>query len=710
MRANGIAVNETLRGVSFGVEAFDPWRTSWDSVVNFYRSFGIDVSGLSSSDPAKHRIEIPETYFRSGTAPSQRIISFGQVNRPNVIAPNDKRLVAIKRRVLRILAILILHKKTSLRPRKNSKSNYGWRTFATEARALFEVARVALIEGRVGDQGSCPDGPIVFSQLTKSDLLSHAKYQNEIYRVHSSLVIAKQKSLIDDWFNFDLDEWSYENSKKRKSNKKGRSEKPRGQNEFEPFEDYDLGKMLETCSLLSDLTDDLIAIDRHAKGLLLIPTNYRAKELRKFLLSYQGKHLKQGSLPFLWKGKAGKLISQIGEHSSPLSFVRSLMFQVQAAHMQLLNFLMMLRAWETEHLPFDAVRKHRGTGLHIMTAKFAKMAFGTSGDQRDWPLSPLAVRTIERQHALKLALADVVDRPKYLFSNDELANDFRYSRFWNYIRDPKGRRLIKEQSIVPTRYRASACRLVVLAEFGGDNIARQMMGHQDLATTMGYANANGRLASEMLATRARVQQVMGKRLLDDYRGGRLPKRSLEEVSARLASIQDHVGEGIDLPDGLVPSAIRQLGTSEVEDIESMLGEGLRMTAPGVFCNRRNDQVGACRNTVRVVNPGRCNENKSCMYRLEAGDYLLNQAERIESYLGMLAHKKPYDPRDFGFYHIVVALLDCFYEIHREVEEKAHDPRVHEVLDAIDEEMFEELLTDAQRAFGAIQEIRAGEAA
>lgn len=99
-----------------------------------------------------------------------------------------------------------------------------------------------------------------------------------------------------------------------------------------------------------------------------------------------------------------------------------------------------------------------------------------------------------------------------------------------------------------------------------------------------------------------------------------------------------------------------------------------------------------------------------MYRVETGTYLVDQAERIESYLGMLAQKEPYDPRDFGFYHIVVALLDCFFEVHGEVEEKARDPRVHKVLDAIDGEMFEELQPEAQRAFGAIQEIRTGGAA
>ncbi|KZZ23478.1 hypothetical protein A3753_19365 [Sulfitobacter sp. HI0082] len=619
-------------------------------------------------------------------------------------------MVDVKRRILRIWAILILHKKTSLRPRKKSKPNYSWGTAANEARALVEVARVALIEGRVGDEDSCPDGLSVLRHLTKSDLLTHGKYKKDLYRLHSTLVSARKKSLIDDWFEFDLHEWSDAALKKQKSRETGRSEKPRGQNQIEPFEDEDLDRILKTCVLLSDLTGDLIAIEKHAQGLLKIEKRFRTKELRKFLLGYQGERLKNGALPFQWRGKTGKVTSQLGEQRRPWHFVRSLMYQVQVAHMQLLNFLMMMRAWEVEYLPFDAMRKHRETGLHLMTANFAKMAFSNSGDQRDWPLSPLAIRTIQRQQALKLALTDASEQPKYLFSDDELVNDIRYSRFWDRIRDIKGRRMIKEQRVVPTRFRASACRLVVLAELGGDNIARQIMGHRDLAATMGYANANGNLASEMLATRARVQQVFGKHLLDDFRGGRLPKRSCKEVSARLASIQDHVGESIDLPEGLVPSAIRQLGTSEIKDIESMLGEGLQMTAPGVFCNRRNDQFGSCRNAVRVVNPGRCNENKSCIYRLGTGYYLLDQAERIESYLGMLAHKTPYDPRDFGFYHIVVALLDCFYDIDGEVGEKARDTRVHEVLDAIDGEMFEELLPEAQRAFAAIQEIRASNAA
>lgn len=708
MKARSNAVNETLLDVTFDATAFDPWRTPWSSIVVFFRSLGIDVSGLSSSDPMMHRIEVPEKYFRSGTAASQRIVPLDQINRPNHIAPNDKRLVGLKRRVLRLWAILILHKKTTLRARKRSKPNYSWRTCALEARTLCEVARVALIDGAVGDEDSCPDGRAVFKYLTKPNLLSYARYCGRIYRLHNSLIAAKQHSLIDDWFDFDLDEWSNAKLKERENSEKGRSAKPSGQNEYEPFDDHDLGIILRTCLLVSDLTDDLLTIDRHAEELLSIPKLDRTKELRKFLIGYEGKYLRHGSLPFLWKVKRGDLVSNIGEHAYPRKFVRNLMGLVQVSHMQLLNFLMMLRAWETVHLPFDAIRKHEGTGLNLMTGKFAKMAFGISGDKRDWPLAPLAVRTIARQQTLKLALADSSDQPKYLFSDEGEVNDIRYSRhFWERIRDLEGHRLTKDDSIVPTRYRASACRLVVLGEFGGDNIARQIMGHRDLATTMGYANASGRLASEMLATRMRVQQVMGKRLLDDYKGGRLPKRSLRDVSARLASIQDHLDEAIDLPDGLVPSAIRLLGTSEVEDIEGMLGEGLRMTAPGVFCNRRKDQTGACRNSVQIVNPGRCNENKNCIYRIETGGYLVDQAERIESYLGMLVHKKPYNSRDFSFYHIVVALLDCFYEIHGEVEEKARDPRVYEVMDAIDGRMFEELLPDAQRAFGAIKELRAG---
>ncbi|MCF7727119.1 hypothetical protein [Sulfitobacter sp. M22] len=691
------------------MDTFDPWRAPWVSVTNFYRSLGIDVLGLLSGEPADHRIEIPEHYFKSGTALSQRTIPLHRVNRPEEIAPNDRRLVALKRRILRIWAMLILNKKSSLRPRKKSKSSYSWGTAASEARGLVEVARVALIEGKVGDDDSCPDGLSIFIHLTKQDLLLHAKYKKELYRLNAILVSAREKSLFDDWFEFDLNEWSDAELRKQKSSETGRNEKPDGQNQIEPFEDEDLATILENCVLLSDLTDDLIVIESHAQKLLLIEKKYRTKELRQFVLGYEGRHLKYGALPFLWMGTTGRLVSRIDEHSFPWSFVRGLMRQVQIAHMQLLNFLLMMRAWETEHLPFDAVRKHLGTDLHLMTSNFAKMAFSTSGDHRDWPLSPLAVKTIERQQALTLAMAKAGARPKYLFSGDDLVSDIRYSRFWDRMRDFQGRRLINEQRIVPTRYRASACRLVVLAELGGDNIARQIMGHRDLATTMGYANANGKLASELLATRTRVQQVFGKHLLDDYCSGRLPKRSLKEVSTRLASIKCHVGEGLNLPDGLIPSAIRQLGTSEVEDIESMLGEGLQMTAPGVFCNRRNDQIGACRNAVQAVNPGQCNENKDCMYRLESGAYVLDQAERIEGYLGMLAYKKPYDPKDFGFYHIAVALLDCFDEIHGEVEEKAHDLRVHEVLDAIDGTMFEELLPAAQRAMRVIHEIRTGQA-
>lgn len=704
MKAISSSVVETLGEIEFEADGFDPWRGSWDGIVAFYRSLGIEVSGLSSCDPAKHRIKVPQKYFRTGAPSSEQIVNLNRVNRPNKLAPNDDRLVVVKRRILRVWAILILHKKTLLLRRANNKPGYGWSSSVIDARALCEVARVALIEGQIGEKDGCPDGPSIFSHITEQTFLARAKQHVAIFRLNESLSIAKRKGLIDDWFSFSLSGWAPSNIKAIRAKERGRREK-KGQNEHEPFDDDDLGRILETCASISGLTDNLLAIYNYSVQVRQIPQTLRPKEFRKFLLKCEANQLGHGSLPFVWKMKNGELISQISDHPKPIQFVRTLLVHIQAAHMQLLNFLLMLRKWETQHLPFDALRKDRATDLHLMTGNLAKTAFGTDGDKRDWPVAPLALKTIERQQKLTRALSGSEGSPTLLFFPDGVPLGNRYALFWSYIRNREGHRLIKEQSMAPTRYRASACRLVVLAELGGDNIARQIMGHENLATTTGYANANGRIASELLATRARVQQVMGKQLLNDYMAGRLPKRSFEEISSRLKSIQHCVGEDVDLPDGLVPSAIRLLGTSDTEDIAGMLGEDIRMTAPGVFCNRMGDQIGACRTAVREVNPGRCNENKSCMYRLETGDYLLDQAERIENYLGMLKHKKPFDPRDFGFYHIVVALLDCFYEIHGIVEGKAHDPRVHEVLDAIDGEMFEELLPSAQRAFGAIQEIR-----
>ena len=115
MKANSSAVVQTLSDIEFDVEAFDPWRASWDSVEAFYYSVGIDVSGLSSREPKKHRIEVPEKYFRTGISSGERSVPLHRVNRPNQLAPNDERLIALKRRVLRMWAILILHRKASLK-------------------------------------------------------------------------------------------------------------------------------------------------------------------------------------------------------------------------------------------------------------------------------------------------------------------------------------------------------------------------------------------------------------------------------------------------------------------------------------------------------------------------------------------------------------------------------------------------------------------
>ena len=262
MQPTNSQVSGRLVSAKMASTELDLWRAPWPDILKFYADIGIDLSPLDMKSGRDCRLVLPEDFFCEHAKVKWRTIPFYRLEGDAVASHHVHDILALRRRILRILGVLIVFSLRDLSSpmRKRRYSGYSWSTWRSDALALLEIGRVALLcRGSAERKGDCPDGLQVFS-IPTHELYKFAKHRRVIYSLNVRVREVYALGLIDDWFDCELKEWSYEEMRIELAKKTGRPLKPRGQNEFEPFSDDDLVVILRIALEMSDLTDDLVVL------------------------------------------------------------------------------------------------------------------------------------------------------------------------------------------------------------------------------------------------------------------------------------------------------------------------------------------------------------------------------------------------------------------------------------------------------------------
>ena len=355
--------------------------------------------------------------------------------------------------------------------------------------------------------------------------------------------------------------------------------KPRqGSRSSEGFDDFAFTEILRAALWLNEIqsevldaylaTRDIKKTDQGSCRLSLV-MKYR----RKMVRSWSSEKLKEGTIFPFWIDLPGEATKVRRFDVWPLDTVRSLktfLHKCQTANAIMILGSTGMRIGELASLNKNSLVSR--DGRYFLRAQSFKDSDIFAGEDRQWPLPDVAARAFKAQ----------VELVSTLGSGDNLWYPFNEGRnkrglpsflavlknFGQTIGPKDGGSLAQiDGDISPHRFRFTIARLVALSLTGASQVLFDVLGHDDVEVTLGYAHQDPELHEDINRIRAEVKAIRVKEVFDDS----------DEISGSAAYIVRRAKA-----DMLARSGEIELETSEVNEVAEILGDA-EVVKPGVLC-------------------------------------------------------------------------------------------------------------------------------
>lgn len=316
--------------------------------------------------------------------------------------------------------------------------------------------------------------------------------------------------------------------------------------------------------------------------------------------------------------------------------VRALAITLQSAHLWLVLLVMAARIGEVATLPRGCI-EFASDGLPYANGKTYKPSRALAGREREWPMPEILVDVFAQQVKLvevseRLArmikrcgeMDDLIGATTHLWASlgtrgsanaTEKLGQFGESLealAWRIGLDPKP----GGKNLHPHRFRGTLARLAGLAIDGSQKVMLLLLGHEDIATTLGYMQADPGFAKEVDDVTRELRILRGEALIEDMRAAMLDENNLPYGG--------HGGGGAPVLSDAVRSYEVELhrtgedwSVDTARELSVLLtnnGESARLISAHVVCTKVAGEVGLCSKKKGGIVASNC--QTECRNRIE----------------------------------------------------------------------------------------------
>jgi integrase len=316
--------------------------------------------------------------------------------------------------------------------------------------------------------------------------------------------------------------------------------------------------------------------------------------------------------------------------------VRTLAATLQSAHIWMALLVMAARIGEVATLGRDCVQFARDGQLYA-NGKTYKASRALAGKEREWPMPDILVDVLAQQVKLvetceRLAriiedsaeMADHLGDSKHLWASlgtsgtaDATEKLASYDKILQMLAvrigmspKPGGKNLH------PYRFRKTLARLAGLAIDGSQKVLMLLLGHDDVATTLGYMQSDRAFAQEVDDITRELRIMRGEALIEDMRAALRDPNGLPYGG--------HGGGGAPVLADSVRAYEEELhrsgeewGVNTARELSVLLtnnGESTRLISAHVVCTKVAGEVGLCSSKKGAIVAGNC--QVECSNRIE----------------------------------------------------------------------------------------------
>ncbi|WP_175037745.1 hypothetical protein [Burkholderia contaminans] len=288
----------------------------------------------------------------------------------------------------------------------------------------------------------------------------------------------------------------------------------------------------------------------------------------------------------------------------------------QGLHLCVMLLCMAGRISETLSIDFSTPPKRSQKNASINGRTF-KLEFANEGAVKEWPLPDFGVLVLERQIALRSAIATLANSGERtdeqqsllcgegsLWAVPSTGNriDTLYNEVLSGLVDVMDlAAFLGDQRLHAHRFRVSIARLIALSIVGAPKILMDLFGHESIEMTLYYVLKDPTIRAEMIeVAKAQIIMLAKSAIAEiDQCGGpaaRTVRTAVQHERARL-------GRDFDEDD-----------LTRLAEIFTLSGTYWQLVRPGVICTKLRDQMGPCNSQRGSPEPGSC--RSYCSYRLE----------------------------------------------------------------------------------------------
>lgn len=468
--------------------------------------------------------------------------------------------------------------------------------------------------------------------------------------------------------------------------------KPRtqvGSKASQPFNDEAFSEILRAALWLNEIQDDVLRafletkdIDATSEG------RRRSAEVqayrRECVQTWESNLLRVGgSFPF-WLDLVGRRMSTVRYVSWPVQTVQSLKYllaRCQSANAIILLAVTGMRIGELMALTPEALGRS-ANGSYLSGSQF-KSVDGPSGSTRQWPLPEMASRAFKAQTRLSQALSD--GKSLWVFFSGERSGKLvpainsgimNFGRSIGVLEGPSLAEL--DGDITAHRFRFSVARYVALTQEGASQVLFDVLGHQDMEVTMGYALRDPEIHIEINRIRDEVKAIRSTEIFEDAENlGGLAANLVRRTKADL----------------LVRSGKDELDTDDILEAAEILGDA-EVVREGILCTAQPLERGACSSNFGLRDHGAC--TPECLHRLETAAYVQDRKLKVEYILDQIARA------DFGMREFLLnQLLSNFVGAPGLLSDFVKDERLIEICKSIEAQILANLPQDLQAQLVAL---------
>ncbi|UWR03458.1 tyrosine-type recombinase/integrase [Ruegeria conchae] len=620
------------------------WTMPWESLADF------PISPVSDNDPERSCIVDDDVWCvpvewcsKNRSHRHHRTIEFQRAIPPGFSPEHASGFIR------RLKRIALLDRFQTVRFKVKASSPNATGTWVKNCQRLLRAARDSLANySRCAEGSTCPDGLTLFAHLSVVEM---RRISSDNIAWNNSCV-ARMNALFSGGL---FDDWPAPDVAKLKITARENSRA----SEF--FSDEAFTQIVRAASWLSRIQPDVQRAYFQTKDITQTEDGYVRQALvqayrAECVSAWSSDTLRLGTeFPFaVWVN--GRKRASTRFTSWPMQTVSGL--KALLHHCQTANFLLVLcsgmRSSEASALPFDCLTRHEG--WLYLTGNSYKDNDAPGGQGREWPLPKIAAEAIERQQDLAKAMGS-----KFLWvafggkknSVGLPSLDQSIVAFGKKVETLEGRTLDQfDGRITAHRFRYTVARLVALSLTNASQVLFDVLGHEDVEVTLGYAHQDPEILEEINRIRREVRAVRYKEVFEEaeFLGG-MAANTVRKIKAEM----------------LPRFGDEELDTSDLSEAASILGEA-ELVRPGVLCTAQALERGACSSSLGLRDFSKC--TTSCLHRLELSANRQDRRNKTAYIVKKLSEKELCKLERSFWEGQLISNLDPFSDIFSEFEEKS----------------------------------------